>query len=96
MSGKSLLIALKARLETISLANGYLTNVKSVELSDPKPFLNRGKVSLPLIQVIQTKINIEHMAMAAIQVKTRFAVVLVHDKAQDDLTMEDFQQDFYD
>jgi len=93
MSGRSLLEALKARLETISVANGYNTNFKSVELSDPKPVLSRGRVSLPLLQIIQTKIRNEHGSSAHVKITTRFAIVLVHDKTQDDLTMEDMQQD---
>lgn len=89
--GSEILAALKTRLESITVANGYGRTVKKVRLSKSGMDLDIPTQDCPLIEIYQENANVESGASAHILVTYTILLLLIDKKDQTDEQMEDFQ-----
>lgn len=89
--GAAVLRALKARLQTITAANGYPLTVKTVEVFKGQITFNLPANVLPLIEIIQTGEDYEIGPGGHAEIVSGFALRLVQPQAVDDEGMEDFK-----
>lgn len=91
--GADILVALRARLETITIANGYGRTVKKVRGSKSAMDFDVPPSDCPLIEIVQEAAEVDHAGSASIMVDYTFFLLLVDKKDASDEQMEDFQQD---
>lgn len=91
--GALILAALKSRLETITVANGYGRTVKKVRGSKSAMDFDIPVSDCPLIEIVQDSANVEHGASSGIIVEYTMFILLIDKKDATDEQMEDFQQD---
>jgi hypothetical protein len=89
--GAAMIRALKARLQTITAANGYPLTVKTVEVFKGQITFNLPASILPMIEIIQTGENYDVMTAGNVDVYAGFALRLVQPQSVDDEGMEDFK-----
>lgn len=91
--GGDILLALKARLQTIRTANGYGTDVKEVRLDFATPTLNTAETDLPLIEIHDEAEEYEHGASSGYWANTMTVLYMVAPKAWTDVMMQQFLTD---
>lgn len=91
--GSEILQALKARLETITVARGYGRTVKKVRLSRSGMDLDIPPQDCPLIEIYQDNASVASGASAHMLVTYTILLLLIDKKDQTDEQMEDFQAD---
>jgi len=91
--GSEILTALKERLESITVANGYGRTIKKVRLSRSGMDLDIPPQDCPLIEIFQDSAEVASGASAHMMVTYTIFLLLIDRKDQTDLGMEDFQAD---
>lgn len=88
--GADILTALKARLDTIKVANGYDLTIKSVSVNSSAPTLSVAALSLPLVEIVDEGDDYEHQASSSYWANTNILLYLVAQKSWTDAQMQDF------
>lgn len=88
-----ILEALKARLETIKTAAGYVTNVRKVSLDSSEPTLSKAAMDLPIIEIWDEIEEYEHGASSSYWANQTVILYLVAEKSWTDRKMQQFQTD---
>jgi hypothetical protein len=89
--GANILNALKERLETITVANGYPLSVKTVRLNNATITFDVPVTSCPLIEIIQGPEEYQHAMGGQVDVTQSVIIRLVHAKGKTDADMEEFK-----
>lgn len=91
--GSDILTALKARLETITVPNGYGRTVKKVRLSRSGMDLDIPPQDCPIIEIYQESATVESGASAHLMITYTILLLLIDRKDQTDEHIEDFIAD---
>jgi hypothetical protein len=89
--GGDVLLAVQARLQKITLANGFPIGVKDVIIAKGQLTLNLPEAKCPLIEIIQGPENYDHQGAGQVEVSSAFILRLVNKKSSTDLDMETFK-----
>lgn len=91
--GAKILEALEARLKTLTSANGYLTNVRTVRGTKSEMDISTASRDLPSIEIINNDETYNHLASAMYESQQSVILLLVAEKSWTDQQMEDFKSD---
>ncbi len=91
--GSQILTALKARLEKVTVANGYGRTIKKVRLSRSGMDLDIPRQDCPIVEIYQESATVETHSNAHMLVTYTILLLLIDKKDQTDEQMEDFQAD---
>ena len=91
--GAEILQALKARLESVSVSNGYTRTVKKVRLSKSGMDFDIPPQDCPQVEIYQESATVESGAGAHVLVTYTILLLLIDKKDQTDEGMEDFQSE---
>ena len=91
--GSDILTALKARLEKITVTNGYGRTIKKVRLSKSGMDLDIPPQDCPLIEIFQESSTVESGVGAHLMVTYTILLLLIDRKDQTDEGIEDFIAD---
>lgn len=89
--GADILLALKERLESINIANGYPLSVKQVKLNSASITFDFPVTSCPFIEIIQGPEEYEHNASGHLGVTQTIILRLIHAKGKTDADMEEYK-----
>lgn len=89
--GADILTALKERLDTVKIANGYDLDIATVRLDKSEPTLNTPSNELPLVEIINESEKYIHGASSLYECVTSVILYMVAEKAWTDSQMEDFK-----
>ena len=88
--GGDVLLAVQARLQQITTANGYPITIKDVMIGKGQLTLNLPQEKCPSIEIIQGPENYEHQN-SNIVITNAFVLRLIDKKTKTDIEMEDFK-----